>query len=214
MVLPAALRSELFAFFDSVGLDPALTVGSVTDVQETLRHVVPACLGFQLDLVNQGLTVTLTSFQPLAQAVDVATSLHVPLILLGLLRLPLTTGSAPTQFEPRSSLTLYGSRAGAFVDLAADLMYALGSARRDGPGRDQPTHFQSPDAAVTLDQHLTRSSMTSSFVGAAEVTTINRAMGYLIEEGHDPAGASAELGRRAATAEISVPAYAAQLLGR
>jgi len=142
------------------------------------------------------------------------TSLRVPLHLLGLLRLPRTTTATAAEFGPGSSLTFYGSRSGAFVDLAADLTYALRSAPSNNPGRAHAPPPRPHDEAVTLDQHLPPSSMTSGFVGAADVATINRAVGYLIEEGHDPAGASAELGRRATSAAVTVPVYAAQLLGR
>lgn len=214
MVLPAALHADLFAFFDSVGLDPALTADAADDVQQTLSDAVPACLGFQLDLVDHGLAVTLTSFQPLVKAVDVVTSLHIPLLLLGLLRFPPTVSDTrPTRFDPGSSLTLFGARSGAFVDLAADFGHALKSARERLPGQDH-AHRHSPPDAVTLDRHLIPSSMTSGFAGTEDLATINRAVGYLIEQGHDAAAALAELGRRAAAAEVTVLVYAAQLLGR
>jgi hypothetical protein len=204
VVLPAALTADLLALFDSIGLDHTATAGAADEVQLTLREVVPACLGFQLDLVEQGLTVTLMSFEAPVQAADIVTSLHVPLAVLGLLRLPPAAATTPARFDPRSSLTLYGSRSGAFVDLAADLTYALTSA----PGQVPALH------AVTLDEHLSPPSTTSGVVGASDVSTTNRAVGYLIGEGHDPQLALEELRRRAAAAGLTAVGYAAQLLGR
>ena len=213
MVLSAALTADLFTFFDSVGLDPAVTADAADDIHLTLREVVPTCLGFQFDLVDNGVTVSLTSFEPSTQAGDIATSLHVPLLALGFLRLPPTAAVIPARFDPRSALTLYGSRAGAFVDLAADLTYALRSASRgsSGPANGMPSIGL---GAVTLDQHLTPSSTSAGVVGAHELSTVNRALGYLIGQGHDPELALGELGRRAAAAGLTVLVYAAQLLGR
>jgi len=212
--LSAALAADLFTFFDSVGLDPALTAEAVDDVQLTLREVVPACLGFRLELVSHGLAVCLTSFEPPVDPVDIRTSLHVPLLVLGLLRLPLTTAMTSAQFDPDSSLTLYGARSGAFVDLAADLTYALTTARRASPGLDSGNLRRPTSEAFTLDQHLTPSSTTSGFAGAADLSTMDRAVGYLIGQGHDSDLALEELRRRAAVAGLAVLVYAAQLLGR
>ena len=210
----SALATDLFTYFDGVGLDPSLTAEAVDQVAQTLHEVVPACVGFRLELVDHGLAVSLTSFEPRVEANDVVTSLQVPLLLLSLLKLRPTVAMTQARFHPGSSLTLYGARAGAFVDLAADFTYALSTARRSSEGRHRHEPLRSHPETFALDQHLTPPRTSSGLVGAENISTMDRAVGYLIGQGHDPDLAAAELGRRATAAGLAVLVYAAQLLGR
>ena len=88
------------------------------------------------------------------------------------LKLPLPP-TAPTE---DGSITFYAGVPGAFVDLAADLAHSL----------------DLPDDLITLDDDLDPST-TSGLAGVDEFSTINRAIGVLLERGThlistDPAG--------------------------
>ncbi len=54
----------------------------------------------------------------------------------------------------------------------------------------------------------------SGFDGLVEYTTINRAIGMLIQRGHDPADAHATLYRDASSSGLALHRYAARLLER
>jgi AmiR/NasT family two-component response regulator len=84
-----------------------------------------------------------------------------------------------------SQITFYASVPGTFVDLAADLAYALGneSLRLDG---DIP------------------SALVSNLTGVRRLSTINEAVGVLIGHGHSPDGAQRELRDMADTVRISI----------
>lgn len=71
--------------------------------------------------------------------------------------------------EPGSTLVLHAAAPGAFLDLAADLSYALGL----------------DPHALMLDAHLAPPNGSGEGVSSlAEYCTINRAIGVLIERGH------------------------------
>jgi hypothetical protein len=101
-----------------------------------------------------------------------------------------------TVTEAGSSLVLYAGTPGAFVDLAADLTYAL---------------QLGPDALV-LDAHLKSSLEDSGLDGLADWTHINLAIGILIERGHTAGGASTELHRLAYLADTTIRVAAHQLI--
>ncbi len=97
-----------------------------------------------------------------------------------------------------SSLVLYATTPGAFVDLAADLSYAL----------------DLDAASLILDEHRTmpEDSAGAGMLGLRAHTAINQAIGVLIERGHTPESAYQELRRRADLDGGDVPAAAEQLL--
>jgi hypothetical protein len=84
--------------------------------------------------------------------------------------------------ETGSDLVLYAATPGAFIDLAADLNYALG------------LH----PAALTLDDDLTEPVSGTGITGLTSQSTINQALGVLIDRGHTPEAARQELNRLAA----------------
>jgi hypothetical protein len=112
------------------------------------------------------------------------------------LRLPL---SALGNAGLLGALVFYAGNPGAFVDLAADLSFALGLG---------------PDV-VALDQDLTPISDPAGLTGLtglAEMSQVNQAIGILIERGHVPHSARTELHRLANLAQTTPPAAAQQLM--
>jgi hypothetical protein len=117
------------------------------------------------------------------EADDVASSMRLPL-------------SALSASHGDSVLVLYAAKPGAFVDLAADLCVALSS----------------PPETVTLDEDLDRPFARSGLVGLAEQSTVNLAIGVLVDRGHTLTSAGHELQKRAARRGLSVHAIALAVL--
>lgn len=172
---------------DDVGVQDAL-IALVKD----LRSAVPSYRGLELRIVDHDWPVILTDF-----AGDVAdvpiTSLRVDLALL-------VEGA-----DPASTIVFYADTPGALVDLAADLGHALGGSQPGAGERRQ---------SIALDADLPSSSPRSGLVGLDGLATINRAIGFLIDQGHPPDGASHTIRRGAASAGVDTPTFAARLLRR
>lgn len=99
-----------------------------------------------------------------------------------------------------NTLVVYSSTAGAFVDLAADLSYALGVEL----------------SALVLDAHLDGldvQSSTAGMAGLAELTIINQALGVLLARGYTPNSGRLELQRLADLDGGRIPEAAASILG-
>jgi len=182
MEISAVLSADLKALTDLLE-EPG------TDLEATLqalsadaRQAVDSYLGLTMTLVIDGHPIMLTTVEP----VEVATSLRLPLGALG------DTG-------PRGALVFYAGKPGAFVDLAADLSFALGL----NPG------------VVVLDEDLTPTTDPAGLTGLtglAEMSQVNQAIGILIERGHVPDSARTELHRLADLAQTTLHAAAQQLI--
>lgn len=147
---------------------------------DDLNHSVSSYLGLTVTIAVDGHEI---SFSLTERAGDAETSLCIPL--------PAVAGS-----EPGSTLVLYAATPGAFVDLSADLAWALGVDQTD----------------LVLDANLAV-PMTSDVVsGLREHATINRAVGVLIEDGHTPESARAELRGRAEHDGVTLTASAQRVL--
>jgi hypothetical protein len=212
--LPTALLRDLFRLASSVdlglhalddGLEPSL-LALVSD----LRSAVPSYLGLDLRMVESGHPVTLTAFLPFADE-TIVTSIRISLAALG------------DGLASGSRMVCYAGVPGAFVDLAADLGYALGSPtstdgdrpRSAGPeGNGQHEVDGHRCGAIALDADLPPSTLASGITGLEELSTINRAIGMLIEQGHTLHDAQAALHRRAVAVGVESHTYAARLLGR
>ena len=95
-------------------------------------------------------------------------------------------------------MAFYSGMPGAFIELADDARWIF---NLNGP--------------PVLDGHLTvgrNGSDPAGMHGLTAHTSINQAIGVLIEEGHTPAGARDELARRSARTGRSLPETALQLL--
>ena len=113
-----------------------------------------------------------------------ATSLLIPLLAIA-------------SDEVAGTLLLHAATPGAFVDLAADLSYALGL----------------DPANLVLDGHLAPAAPSARVTGLDDYATINRAIGVLMDHGHTRRSARAEL-HRLATVEHHSPRAAAQAILR
>lgn len=183
MDVPAALLRDLLALSVSVDGDDVHDPGpELTALVTALRTAVPSYRGLDLTLHDHGQPVILSSFLPGAEG-KIATSLRLSLAGLS------------AGFDSRSQVIFYATTPGAFVDLAADLGYALG-------------------APAVLDADLAPQTLVSQLTGLEDLATINRAVGMLIEQGEDPAEAHATLRRSAAAAGVDTHVYAARLLRR
>lgn len=108
------------------------------------------------------------------------------------LLLPLGPGN------PTAQVVLYAQNPGAFIDLAADAQFAMG-----------------PACDIVIDGHLpppTAVAAQRSLDLVSDRSSLNQALGFLIEEGHPPGRAQAELARRAAAAGATLPQMAREML--
>jgi hypothetical protein len=209
--ITTVLVTHLQPFSNSIGLDSnalddALDA-SLTAFTAAIEAAVPSYLGLQLTSSQNGHPVTLTRITPRRTA---TTSLRIPLTVLG------------PRFDPDSRVTLYAATAGAFVDLAADLSYALhiststdrSTEARSSNGDDQRCGQVDDDRRITLDADVPPNPLVSGVSGLSELSTINRAIGVLIDHGHHPDHAVETLRREASREGLEPHSYAARLLGR
>jgi hypothetical protein len=110
-------------------------------------------------------------------------------------RIPL---AALWKAEAGSAIVFYASDPGAFVDLAADLQYVL----------------ELDAEALVLDGHLVPRPRTSAITGLDGTSTVNMAIGVLIEDGHLPEAAHTELVRLAALDDLTLSAVSEKLISR
>jgi hypothetical protein len=151
------------------------------DFVEDLKLAVPSYRGMSIrfDVTDHEVALSLLE----SGTGDIATSMLLPL-------------SAVASQHGAGVLMVYASTPGAFVDLAADLSFALRLA---------------PDALM-LDQHLENVPASSRIDGLNEYSTINQAIGVLIDQGHTVASAGSELRRQAVHQGVAVHAAAATVL--
>lgn len=184
MDFTTVLVMHLHELGGEIGIADAALGAPLTAVTVALETAVPSYVGMQLTVVERGHPVTLTA---ISTDRTTRTSLRLPLRVLG------------PRFDPESRVVLYAGTPGAFVDLAADLRYAL--------------HQQDCEPRIILDADGPPSSV-SGVSGLYELSTINRAIGVLIGRGHHPDHAGETLRRDAARQGIEPHAYAVRLLGR
>jgi hypothetical protein len=153
------------------------------DLGTSCALAVSSCLGFSITLLVDGSTVGVSLLEEPQDYRPVLTSVTIPLASL----LCLAAGS---------EITLYAATPGAFVDLAADLSYALGL----GPGIAQ------------FDKHLTPPPSGSSLADLDHAKVHNHAVGILLDQGYDLGEARAELDRLALQAHTTSEFAAKRLI--
>jgi hypothetical protein len=202
--LSTSLIRELQELTASIGGHDHAMDGSLAALIADLEVAVPSCCGLQLTITQDGFPVVLTAF---AEREDiVATSLRLPLSLLD------------PALEVQGRVVFYARTPGAFVDLAADLGYALGDPGRmdgessDGHVRDFLRQINGDRSSIELDADLPPPTRVSGLSGLADLSTINRAVGVLIANGHHPDDAHDTLRRQAAAAGLLPHAWAARML--
>jgi hypothetical protein len=210
---PTALLRDLLQLSSHIGLDDDALGAPLVSLVEGLQAAVASYRGLHMTIVDNGDPVSLTAFIPLHGHDSINTSLRVGFSALG------------PGFNGESYVIFYAATPGAFVDLAADFGYALGTptvtfspSARDGDSTSSDRH-QGParrdrHQLIVLDADLPAPSATSGLIGLDELSTINRAVGILIEQGHHPNQAHAALRHQAAEAGVESHIYAARLLRR
>lgn len=182
MDISAQLAADLADLSQALDDDADLET-TERDFAAAAKLAVTSYLGMTMTMIAGGHEVRLNVPDHNRAVHEIGASLLIPL-----------TDMAAT--ESGSSLVLYAATPGAFVDLAADLTYAL---------------QVGPDALV-LDAHLKPLFEDSGIEGLADMTHINQAIGILIRRGHTVEGASTELHRCERAAETTVRVAAHQLI--
>ena len=147
MDFTTVLIAQLHELSSDIGVDDAALQAPLTSVTVVLEAAVASYVGMQLTVVELGHPVTLTAIGTDRTA---RTSLRLLLGVFG------------PRFDPKSRVILYAAAPGAFVDLAADLSYAV--------------HQREGDHRIILDVDTPPSSV-SGVSGLHELSTINRAIG-------------------------------------
>lgn len=165
MDISAALATDLASLTAALATPGTDLEALLAGLSSRIRLAVPSCVGLTMTVVTDGFPLTLAITD---DGADVAASMRLTL-------------SAVSTAEPGGVVVFYATNPGAFVDLAADVAFALGGG----------------DHHVVLDDSLHLPTTTSGVDGLDALSTINRAVGYLIGDGHTPEEADAELTRRA-----------------
>jgi hypothetical protein len=178
-----AVTADLAALSDALeepGADLALMVQRLGD---SCALAVKSYLGFAITLVIDEIPVSFSVLEDFLDPAEILTSVMFPLTALG-------------DHDSGSEVILYAAKPGAFVDLAADLSYAL----RVGPD------------TIKLDQHLTPADPALGAAGLGTLSRHNQAIGILLDRGYDSDEALTELHRLAGLNAISVETAARQLI--
>jgi hypothetical protein len=176
------LAGELALLADALELPDAGVAETLTRLAADARNAVESYLGLSVAIAAHQTTFDLIFLTADVRPEQIRTSLLVPL------------AAAADGGEGSIALILYAGTPGAFVDLAADLAWITGRPPRD----------------FALDEHRTLPANPTA--GFAALTSINQALGVLIEKGSTPERARQELAARAATAGIELAAAAALIL--
>lgn len=182
MDISAQLAADLAVLSQALDGDTELET-TVRQFAAAVKLAVTSYLGMTVTVIADGDEVTLDVPEHARAEHEIATSLLIPL-------------ADVTATESGGSLVLYAGSPGAFVDLAADLAYAL--------------HIDHD--ALVLDAHLAPSFDDAGLGGLADITHINQAIGILIERGHSPTSARTELEHLAGQAETTIRVAARELI--
>jgi hypothetical protein len=203
--LPSAVLAHVQDLAASIGQDDWDLNDTLTALTTALRSTATSYCGFQLTIVENQWPVTLTAFDD-GHELPVGTSLRLPLGLVSRI------------VDGESRVVFFAGTPGAFTDLAADLSHALGGVPVDGRSSTtnnedhRGTRVDGHRRVIELDTELPPVSRVSGLTGLAELTMLNRAIGMLIEQGHDIEQAHQVLRRDAAAAGVEPHVYAARIL--
>jgi hypothetical protein len=203
--LPAAVLAHVQNLTASIGQDDRDLSDTLAALATALRSTATSYCGFQLTVVGNQWPVTLTAFDDGHDA-PIGTSLRIPL------------GLVSRMVDGESRVVFFAGTPGAFTDLAADLSHALGGIPVNGRSStannadDHGTRVDGHRKVIELDIDLLPASRTSGLTGLAELTVLNRALGMLIQQGHDIEQAHHLLRREAAAAGVEPHIYAARIL--
>jgi hypothetical protein len=183
--ITAALAADLAILSEALVETDADILEAFRQLAMDVKVAVRSYLGLAVIARNSTFPLTLTAMEPLTHRDDVVSSLLMPLWDQDL-----------EGHDPQLVVILYAGRAGAFVDLAADLSWLSGR----------------PLSDFTLDQHLSLPEPDSQ-IDVRGSSVVNQAIGVLIGRGYTPAQAALEIDARAAAAGESRVDAAALILG-
>ena len=183
MDLAAALAADLASL--SRALDqPDVDLGAqLQALAADVARAVPSYLGFRFTMSIGRRQLSFAAYTDGQAHSRIASSMM----------LPLTAVSDP---HDGSTVVLYAAIPGAFVDLAADLSFALGLDL----------------SADTVDGHRAAPASGGGIEGLEPWSDINQALGVLLAQGHTLESAHVELRRRAAQDSGSLHHAAAMVL--
>jgi hypothetical protein len=205
--LPAAVLVHVQDLTASLGEDDRDLSDTLAALTTALRSTVTSYRGFRLTIVENAWPITLAAFDD-GHDVPVGTSLCLPL------------GLVSRMVDGESRVVFFAGTPGAFTDLAADLSHALGGIPVDGRSSTannadhRGTRVDGHRRVIELDADLPPLSRVSGLSGLAELTLLNRAIGILVDQGHDIEQAHHALRRDAAAAGVEPHIYATRILGR
>jgi hypothetical protein len=205
--LPAAVLAHVRDLTASIGQDDRDLSDTLVALTTALRSTASSYRGLRLTIVENVWPVTLTAFTD-GPDVPVTTSLRLPL------------GLVSRMVDGESRVVFFAGNPGALTDLAADLSHALGGVPVDGRSSTannkdhHATHVDGHRRVIELDADLPPVSRRSGLTGLAELTVLNRAIGILVDQGHDIEQAHHALRRDAAAAGVEPHIYATRILGR
>jgi hypothetical protein len=180
--LSASLTADLGLLSAAVqdpGGDLRAWLGSLVD---DLHGALGSYLGLTLTMVLDGQQIHFTVSEHPGEA---GASLCIPL-------------AAVTRSDVESTLVLYAAAPGAFVDLAADLAWALAL----------------DPATLVLDEHLVVPTASNAVIGLREQAIVNQAVGVLIDHGHTPQSAHTALRHHADNKSVDMYGSAQRILKR
>ncbi len=209
MEFSAATTLDLAELSTALDLNVDELTAALASLTHDLSTAVSSYLGLQLVLLRSGCPLVLSVFATPSAVAGIESSLQVP--LAALLR---SSTPRPGGGEATGHLTVFAGRPGAFVDLAADLSFALRPpATAPAPRRlTGATDLAGLSGGLRLDEDRIPIRAGPLVEAAAARSTVDRALGFLIGQGHRPDDAHAELVQRSALSGVTVVVFAAQLL--
>lgn len=156
---------------DGIAEQPVELEKSLTALTEAVKSAAPSYRGLALSLIVDKQPISVTSAE-LGNTSDIATSLRVSLACV-------------PSLSTDSQITFYASTPGTFVDLSADLSFALGS------------------DSLRLDEDIP-SALISDLTGVGRLSAVNKAVGVLISHGHTSDSAQRELRHTADATHCSI----------
>jgi hypothetical protein len=207
--LPTALLRDLLHLSASVGFRDDELGTRLAAMVQAMCAAVPSYRGMDLTVYDGGQPMGLVAFLDTDDGA-ISTSMRLPFATLG------------DGFNRDSRVVFYAATPGAFVDLAADLGHALqapvlfsrpppgATDGADGDGLNRG--HQDGQETIVLDADLPPRGTTSGLTGLDEMSTISRAVGMLIDQGHPPDEANSTLQRRATAAGVEPHVYAGRIL--